>query len=72
MDDVTVNFDRQRMTSTFEALAESARRGQQILFFTCHEELLEFLRPEDRCFKIKDFRFEREVLGPLLTRSVSR
>jgi uncharacterized protein YhaN len=69
MDDVTVNFDPERMARTFAALAECSRNGQQIVFFTCHEELVKLLRPEDRCFSIRDFQFEREAFGPLLVKS---
>lgn len=66
MDDVAVNFDPERMERTFESLADCARRGQQIVFFTCHEELVKLLRPEDRCFRIRDFQFERQPIGPLI------
>jgi uncharacterized protein YhaN len=66
MDDVAVNFDPERMARTFESLADCARRGQQIVFFTCHEELVKLLRPEDGCFRIKDYQFERQPIGPLI------
>lgn len=69
MDDIAVNFDRQRMKVTFELLSELCREGQQILFFTCHDRLLKLLRPEDRCFSIRDFEFQREAVGPLLVKS---
>ena len=69
MDDIAVNFDPQRMKATFELLSELCREGQQILFFSCHEELVKLLRPEDRCFSIKDFQFQREAVGPLLVKS---
>lgn len=66
MDDVAVNFDPDRMAKTFEALSDCARRGQQIVFFTCHEQLIKLLRPNDRCFRIRDYQFERQPIGPLL------
>lgn len=66
MDDIAVNFDQQRMEETFELLSELSREGQQILFFTCHSDLTRLLRPEDRCFEIKGFEFQRLAVGPLL------
>jgi uncharacterized protein YhaN len=66
MDDVAVNFDRERMKRAFESLADCAARGQQIVFFTCHEELVSLLRPEDRCFRLRDYQFERQPIGPLI------
>jgi uncharacterized protein YhaN len=39
LDDVLVNFDENRTDSAIATLMESARRGQQILFFTCHRHL---------------------------------
>jgi uncharacterized protein YhaN len=69
MDDIAVNFDPQRMKATFGLLSELCRQGQQILFFTCHEQLVKLLRPEDKCFSIKDFQFHREAVGPLLVQA---
>jgi uncharacterized protein YhaN len=70
MDDVAVNFDPQRMARTFEVLAECCRQGQQILFFTCHDDLIKLLQPGDRCFRIEAFQFERLMTGPLIPNSV--
>jgi len=67
MDDVTVNFDPLRMEKAFEILADCCRDGQQILFLTCHDDLIKLLRPGDRCFSMKDFQFERKAVGPLVS-----
>lgn len=40
MDDVTVNFDPKRTKQTMDLLRKIGEQ-QQIIFFTCHEELLE-------------------------------
>jgi uncharacterized protein YhaN len=69
MDDIAVNFDQQRMEATFELLSELCSEGQQILFFTCHANLMKMLRAEDRCFELKDFQFRRSAVGPLLMKS---
>jgi len=62
MDDVAVNFDTERMAKTFELLGECCRNGQQILFFTCHEELVRMLQPEHKLFRIRNFEFEAAAL----------
>jgi uncharacterized protein YhaN len=62
MDDVAVNFDTERMAKTFELLGECCRVGQQILFFTCHEELVRLLRPEHKLFRIRNCEFETAAL----------
>jgi len=69
VDDIAVNFDRQRMEATFGLLSDLCREGQQILFFTCHLDLMKMLGPDDRCFEIKDFQFRRSAVGPLLMKS---
>ncbi len=43
LDDVLVNFDRARTAATLRALATLADRTQ-ILFFTCHQHLVELVR----------------------------
>jgi uncharacterized protein YhaN len=43
MDDVLVNFDDDRAASTLRALRDSAE-SHQVLFFTCHEHLVEIAR----------------------------
>jgi uncharacterized protein YhaN len=58
MDDVTVNFDPERVAKTFEVLAECSRQGQQILFLTCHEHLIDLLPSDSRIFRIRNFEFE--------------
>eukprot|EP00913_Durusdinium_trenchii_P023315 g21893.t1 len=39
LDDVFVNFDENRTGSAIRTLSEYARRGQQVLFFTCHRHI---------------------------------
>jgi uncharacterized protein YhaN len=63
MDDVAVNFDAERMAKTFEILTEYCRQGQQIVFFSCHEELIRLLHPEASLFRIRDFDFESSPVG---------
>lgn len=43
LDDVLVNFDRERTTATLQALGTFAR-SSQVLFFTCHEHLIDLTR----------------------------
>jgi uncharacterized protein YhaN len=50
------------MAKTFELLGECCRNGQQILFFTCHEELVRMLQPEHKLFRIRNFEFEAAAL----------
>jgi len=57
MDDVAVNFDPGRMSRTFEALGLLCAAGQQVLFFTCHEELIHLLPQGTNVFRIRDFAF---------------
>jgi len=40
MDDVLVNFDRNRTRQTLSALAEISKE-LQVLFFTCHPHMVE-------------------------------
>ena len=39
LDDVLVNFDVERATAAVHVLHEFARRGHQLIIFTCHEHL---------------------------------
>ena len=43
IDDVLANFDHQRQRQTLQALA-SISKSVQVLFFTCHRELVEIAR----------------------------
>lgn len=40
LDDVFVNFDAPRTEAAIELLQEVAERGQQVLFFTCHQHVV--------------------------------
>jgi uncharacterized protein YhaN len=60
MDDVAVNFDPERMGRTLEVLGELCREGQQILFFTCHEELRRLVQGRAALFRLENFVFKRE------------
>ncbi len=44
LDDVLVNFDAQRTTLAAEMLRDFARRGHQLLVFTCHEHIYRLFR----------------------------
>jgi uncharacterized protein YhaN len=44
LDDVLVNFDAQRAARAVRALWEFAKRGHQVLMFTCHEHMAVLLR----------------------------
>ncbi|SES85028.1 ATP-binding protein [Anaerobranca gottschalkii] len=44
-DDIFVNFDEQRMAKGFNVLQQLAKE-QQILFFTCHQRVLDLLQKE--------------------------
>lgn len=57
MDDILVNFDPQRASSTMQALADltTATPGHQILFFTCHPHIATELRqrvPNTRLYHV--------------------
>jgi uncharacterized protein YhaN len=45
-DDIFVNFDEQRIAHGFKVLRELAK-DQQILFFTCHQRVLDLLQKEN-------------------------
>lgn len=56
LDDVLVNFDRQRAGAAAKVLCEFAEQGHQILVFTCHEhivELFQALNVPVRCLSSK-------------------
>ncbi len=61
MDDVAVNFDPERMARALEVLAESSRQGQQVIFLTCHDSLINSVPKETRIFRLRDFKFEAEI-----------
>jgi uncharacterized protein YhaN len=44
LDDVLVNFDRQRTEAAVETLWQVASAGRQILFLTCHEHIADAFR----------------------------
>ncbi|MCA9212069.1 MAG: AAA family ATPase [Planctomycetales bacterium] len=39
LDDVFVNFDRERAVAAAEAICQFAQQGHQVLLFTCHEHI---------------------------------
>ncbi|QDT65897.1 AAA family ATPase [Calycomorphotria hydatis] len=41
LDDVFVNFDRQRTEAAVDTLLQFTAQGRQVLFFTCHQHLAE-------------------------------
>ncbi|GAB4142543.1 MAG: hypothetical protein Tsb009_12890 [Planctomycetaceae bacterium] len=47
LDDVLVNFDQHRTDAAVKTLVELGNTGQQILFFTCHQHLVEMFREHD-------------------------
>jgi uncharacterized protein YhaN len=60
MDDVAVNFDPERMGRTLDVLCDLCREGQQILFFTCHDELRRLIQGRAALFRLESFAFKRE------------
>ena len=44
LDDVLVNFDRQRATYAANTLKDFACRGHQVLMFTCHQHIVEMFQ----------------------------
>ena len=61
MDDIAVNFDPERMARALEVLAESSRHGQQVLFLTCHDSLINLVPKDSRIFRLRNFKFEAET-----------
>ena len=47
LDDVLVNFDRQRAAAAAKVLTEFADQDNQILFFTSHEHIREIFMKEN-------------------------
>jgi uncharacterized protein YhaN len=45
MDDILVNFDRERATRAAHAIRDLATR-HQVVFFTCHPQTAELLDPD--------------------------
>ena len=43
LDDVLVNFDTDRVRCAAEVLCEFARRGHQVIMFTCHEHITDIM-----------------------------
>lgn len=61
LDDILVNFDEGRTESAIETLQEAARRGQQILFFTCHRHLADrFAGKGSKVMNLPDLAAARE------------
>lgn len=59
MDDVTVNFDPDRLGRAVQLIGECADAGQQIVLFTCHPELKQMAGENARCFELRDCDFVR-------------
>lgn len=47
LDDVLVNFDRQRAAAAARVLAQFAQQGHQVLVFTCHEHIVELFSSQE-------------------------
>lgn len=44
LDDVLVNFDSTRAKAAVQVLKDFSKRGQQVLFFTCHEHIMQWFQ----------------------------
>lgn len=59
MDDVTVNFDPQRLSKVIELVVSCADGGQQVILFTCHPEVAKLAGTNFTCFELCDYKFTK-------------
>jgi uncharacterized protein YhaN len=67
LDDVLVNFDRRRAEAAAVVLSQFAQSGYQVLFFTCHEHIVELFAAkaaEIRCLPDYDRQHSPAAIEP--------